>query len=197
MQGNAGEDESMPANANGLEAYLEHIPEEEIKKHEQPLKGNPMKIGSVFMLSFMLSCSVLSQTTTLEYGRRTDMKIKMTSVFVDDPTEAFTFYTEILGFEKVMFEPEARLAIVASPEDPEGTVLLLEPNDHPAARTYQKTLYGEGIPVLVLGTKGIEKEYQRLTASGVVFKTPPTQTEWGTIAQFDDTCGNWIQIHQD
>jgi len=125
------------------------------------------------------------------------MKIKLTNVYVNDPIEAFKFYTEVLGFEKMMYEPEARLAIVVSPAEPDGTALLLEPNDNPFAKIYQEALYNQGLPALVLGTEDIEKEYKRLTKLGVVFKKPPTKTEWGTIALIDDTCGNLIQIHQD
>jgi predicted enzyme related to lactoylglutathione lyase len=125
------------------------------------------------------------------------MKIKMTSVFVKDPAQAFKFYTDILGFRKLMFEPEAQLAIVVSPEDPEGTALLLEPSDNTAAKTYREAMYEQGLPVLVLDTEDIDKEYHRLSDLGVMFKQTPTETGWGTIALFDDTCGNWIQIHQD
>jgi predicted enzyme related to lactoylglutathione lyase len=125
------------------------------------------------------------------------MKIKMTSVFVNDPREAFTFYTETLEFIKIMYIPEAFLAIVASPEEPKGTALLLEPNNNPIASTYQQGLYNAGIPAIVFGVEDVQKEYEKLKERGVVFKKEPTKTEYGTEATFDDTCGNWIQIHQD
>ncbi len=125
------------------------------------------------------------------------MKIKLTSVFVSDPNKAFNFYTETLGFVKVMHIPEAWLAIVASPEEPNGTGLMLEPNSNPIASTYQQGLYNAGIPCIVFGVEDVQKEYEKLKSLGVVFKKEPTKTEYGTEAMFDDTFGNWIQIHQD
>ncbi len=124
------------------------------------------------------------------------MKIALTSVFVDDPTKAFKFYTQVLGFIEKMYIPEAHLAIVASPEEPDGTGLLLEPNDNPIASTYQEALYKQGLPVIVFGVEDIHKEYERLKNLGVMFSGEPTTTEWGTQAVFEDACGNLIQIHQ-
>ena len=124
------------------------------------------------------------------------MKIALTNVFVDDPIKAFKFYTEILGFVERMYIPDAMLAIVASPQEPDGTGLLLEPNDSPIAKTYQEALYKEGLPAIVFGVDDIQKEYERLTSLGVVFNGEPTKTEWGTLALFEDTCGNFIQLHQ-
>ena len=112
------------------------------------------------------------------------MKITLTSVFVHDPITAFQFYTEVLGFIERLYLPEARLVIVASPEEPEGTGLLLEPNDNPIARTYQAGLFNEGLPVIVFGTDDVQQEYDRLSDLGVVFRQPPT------------TCGNLIQLFQ-
>lgn len=124
------------------------------------------------------------------------MKIQLASVFVDDPIKAFKFYTEVLGFVERMYVPEAMLAIVASPEEPDGTGLLLEPNDNPIAKTYQEALYAAGLPPIVFGVADLQHEYERLRERGVVFRTEPTQAEWGTFAVFEDTCGNLIQIHQ-
>ena len=124
------------------------------------------------------------------------MKILLTSVFVDDPARAFRFYTEVLGFVEKMYVPEAALAIVASPDEPDGTGLLLEPNDNPIARTYQEALYNAGLPAIVFGAEDIQKEYERLTGLGVVFRSEPTPTDWGTQALFEDTCGNLIQLHE-
>ncbi len=124
------------------------------------------------------------------------MKIKLTSVFVNDPVAAFKFYTEVLGFVKKMYMPEANLAIVVSPEEPEGTALLLEPNDNPIAKTYQEALYKAGLPPIVFGVEDIQKEYERLKKLGVVFRKEPTKTEWGIETLFEDTCGNLIQLHQ-
>lgn len=124
------------------------------------------------------------------------MKIALTSVFVDDPGKAFKFYTEVLGFIERLYMPEANLAIVASPEEPGGTGLLLEPNDNPIAATYQQALYNAGLPAIVLGVEDVRQEHERLKAAGVAFSQEPTTSEWGTQAVFDDTCGNLIQLHQ-
>lgn len=124
------------------------------------------------------------------------MKIALTSVIVNNPNEAFKFYTEVLGFVKRMYIPEANLAIVVSPEEPNGTGLLLEPNDNPIGKTFQEALYKQELPAIIFGVEDIQKEYERLKKLGVVFRKEPTKTEWGTQALFDDTCGNLIQIHQ-
>lgn len=124
------------------------------------------------------------------------MNIALTSIHVDDPVEAFTFYTETLGFVEKVYIPDAQLAIVASPEAPDGTGLLLEPNDNPVARSYQEGLYEQGLPVIVFGVEDIEKEYGRLKEAGVRFRKEPTKTDWGFEAIFDDTCGNLIQLAQ-
>ena len=124
------------------------------------------------------------------------MKIALTSVTVNSPIEAFTFYTEVLGFVKRLYIPEAVLAIVASPEEPDGTGLLLEPSDNPIAKTFQEAVYQAGLPIIVFGTADIQNEYQRLKALGVVFRKEPTKTDWGIEAIFEDTCGNLIQLAQ-
>lgn len=124
------------------------------------------------------------------------MKIGLTSVFVNDPLTAFKFYTEILGFEKKLYMPEAFLAIVVSPEQPDGTALLLEPNDNLNAKEFQQTIYNAGLPIIVFTVGDIQKEYERLKNLGVVFRKEPTKTEWGTETIFEDTCGNLIQLHQ-
>lgn len=124
------------------------------------------------------------------------MKIAMCSVYVNDPGKAHQFYTEVLGFVSTMYVPEALLAIVASPEEPNGSGLLLEPNDNPIAKTYQEALYKAGLPAIVLGVADIQKEYERLKNRGAVFTGAPTKTEWGTQAVLEDTCGNLIQLAQ-
>jgi predicted enzyme related to lactoylglutathione lyase len=124
------------------------------------------------------------------------MKIAMTGVYVNNPIEAFKFYTETLGFKQHTYMFEMYLAIVVSPEETTGTALLLEPNNNPIAGTYQKALYDAGLPVIVFGVDDVENEYKRLADLGVVFKMPPTKTQWGTQAIFNDTCGNFVQIHQ-
>lgn len=124
------------------------------------------------------------------------MKIALTSVPVNSPVEAFKFYTEVLGFVKKIYMPEANLAIVVSPEEPDGAALLLEPNDNPIAKTFQEALYKAGLPPIVFGVKDIKSEHERLKKLGVVFRQEPTKTEWGTQALIEDTCGNLIQLHQ-
>jgi catechol 2,3-dioxygenase-like lactoylglutathione lyase family enzyme len=124
------------------------------------------------------------------------MNIGMVSVFVNNPLEAFKYYTEVLGFVPKMHIPEMYLAIVASPEDPDGTQLLLEPNNNPIASTYQQALYKAGLPPMVFGTKDIQADYQRLKAKGVVFRGEPKKNDFGTDVLFEDTCGNLIQLHE-
>ncbi|MDF0727116.1 VOC family protein [Cytobacillus sp. S13-E01] len=126
------------------------------------------------------------------------MKIIVTSIFVQDQDTALKFYSEILGFVKKHDVPtgEFRWITLVSPSDPEGTELLLEPNNHPAAKEYQKKLFAEGIPVTMFGVADIRKEYERLLKNGVTFTMEPTKMGEVTIAVFDDTCGNLIQIMQ-
>ncbi len=124
------------------------------------------------------------------------MRIALTSVYVDDPGKALTFYTEVFGFVTETYVPEAYLAIVVSPEDRDGTRLLLEPNGNPIAKTYQEALYAAGLPAIVFGVADLHHEYERLKSLGVVFRSEPTTMEWGTQAVCEDTCGNLIQLHQ-
>jgi catechol 2,3-dioxygenase-like lactoylglutathione lyase family enzyme len=126
------------------------------------------------------------------------MKIKLTSVFVDDQDKALKFYTDILGFVKKKDFPvgEFKWLTVVSPEEPDGTELLLEPNNNPAASTYQKALYEQGIPLTAFAVDDIQSEYTRLKALGVVFSKEPTKMGPSTLAVFEDTCGNLIQIYQ-
>lgn len=124
------------------------------------------------------------------------MKIGMTSVFVDDPVKAFTFYTEVLGFREKLFIPKQWLAIVVSPEDPNGTSLMLEPNHNAIAKRYQLGLYKAGIPVIVFTTADIKQEYERLLSLGVLFRKEPTNTKYGIEALFEDGFGNIIQLYQ-
>jgi len=125
------------------------------------------------------------------------MKIKMVSIYVDDVEKAFRFYTEVLGFKEKLHTPEYGLAIVVSPEDPDGTALLLEPNENSIAKNYQTSLFRAGIPVMVFGTDDIYRDYERLKQKGVKFRGEPRKTEWGLQVDFEDTCGNLIRFHQD
>ena len=127
------------------------------------------------------------------------MKIILTSVFVNDQDKALAFYTGVLGFVKKqdVTAGEYRWLTVVSPDQPDGTELLLEPNDNPAAKTYQEAIFGQGIPAAMFEVGNVKEEYQRLKALGVIFTVEPTPV-MGTImrAVFDDTCGNLIQIIQ-
>lgn len=124
------------------------------------------------------------------------MKISLVSLLVNDPIRAFKFYTEVLGFVERLYMPEANLAIVASPEEPASTGLLLEPNDNPIAKSFQEGVYAQGLPLIVFGVNDIQQEYERLKGHGVIFRQEPTKTDFGTVAMFEDTCGNLVQLHQ-
>jgi predicted enzyme related to lactoylglutathione lyase len=126
------------------------------------------------------------------------MKIILTSVMVDDQEKALKFYTEVLGFVKKNDIPmgEARWLTVVSPEGPDGVELLLEPMGFPPARTYQKALFEAGIPLTSFAVDDIQKDYERMKKLGVAFKSGPTKTGPVTIAVFEDTCGNLIQMAQ-
>jgi catechol 2,3-dioxygenase-like lactoylglutathione lyase family enzyme len=126
------------------------------------------------------------------------MKIVVTSVFVSDQDKALKFYTEKLGFVKKHDVPvgEFKWLTVVSPEDQNGTELLLEPNDNPAAKTFQKAIFEQGIPATSFGVSNAQKEYERLKALGVKFTMEPTQMGDVTVAVFNDTCGNLIQMAQ-
>lgn len=121
----------------------------------------------------------------------------MCGIHVNDPGQAFDFYTRTLGFDSLLSVPEADLYIVKSPEDPEGVGLLLEPSGNPIAKAYQQGLYGAGLPVIVFGVRDVAGEYERLSAAGVRFAAGPVTDASGTHAVFDDTCGNYVQLHQD
>jgi glyoxylase I family protein len=126
------------------------------------------------------------------------MRIKLTSVLVDDQEKALRFYTEVLGFKTKMDIPvgEYRWITVYSPEGPDDLELALEPNANPAARTYQEALFAQGIPLTAFVVDDIAAEFARLTAKGVAFTRRPEQAGPVTIAVFADTCGNLIQIYQ-
>ncbi|MEN1936161.1 VOC family protein [Paenibacillus sp. 102] len=126
------------------------------------------------------------------------MKIIVTSLFVQNQDKALEFYSEKLGFVKKEDVPvgKFRWITLVSPDDQGGTELLLEPNEHPAAKEYQKKIVAEGIPATMFGVADIYKEYKRLLEKGVKFTIEPTKMGEVTIAVFDDTCGNLIQIVQ-
>jgi catechol 2,3-dioxygenase-like lactoylglutathione lyase family enzyme len=126
------------------------------------------------------------------------MKIVVTSVLVDDQEKAVRFYTDVLGFTKKNDIPvgDARWLTVVSPEDPSGTELLLEPDQHPAAGPFKAALVADGIPYTSFGVDDVKAEFDRLKGRGVRFTQPPTEMGAVTTAVFDDTCGNLIQIAQ-
>ena len=126
------------------------------------------------------------------------MEIKLTSIFVDDQDKALKFYTEVLGFVKKMEFPVGKFKwlTVVSPKDPDGTQLLLEPNDNASAKVFQQALFDEGITATSFVVGNIEAEYERLRNLGVVFTLEPTKVPGSTCAVLNDTCGNLIEITQ-
>jgi predicted enzyme related to lactoylglutathione lyase len=126
------------------------------------------------------------------------MKIKLASVYVDDHEKALRFYTEVLGFTKKadVSQGPYRWLTVASPEEPDGTELQLALNDNPAAKAYQQAMFQQGQPAVMFFTDDVKGDYDRITARGAEFTMPPTDVTASTIAQLNDTCGNFIQITQ-
>ena len=126
------------------------------------------------------------------------MKIKLTSVYVDNQDKALKFYTEVLRFVKKIDIPvgDYKWLTVISPEDPEGSELFLEPDVNLATKKFKKDLFELGIPLTAFAVEDIQKEYERLTKLGVQFAMEPAQIGPVTQAVFDDTCGNLIQIYQ-
>jgi catechol 2,3-dioxygenase-like lactoylglutathione lyase family enzyme len=124
------------------------------------------------------------------------MRIALTSVMVDDQDKALRFYTEVLRFQKKTEVPlgEHRWLTVVSPEDPYGVELVLEPDEHPAARPFKQALVADGIPFTSFAVANVHAEAERLRALGVVFTQAPAQMGPVTTAVLDDTCGNLIQI---
>ncbi|WP_327711483.1 VOC family protein [Streptomyces sp. NBC_00464] len=126
------------------------------------------------------------------------MRIHLTSVFVDDQDRALRFYTEVLGFVKKAEVPVGRdrWLTVVSPEDPDGTELLLEPDGHPAVKPYKTALVRDGIPAASFAVDDVPAEFDRLRGLGVRFTQEPLKAGPVTVAVLDDTCGNLIQILQ-
>jgi catechol 2,3-dioxygenase-like lactoylglutathione lyase family enzyme len=124
------------------------------------------------------------------------MRINLASVLVDDQERALRFYTDVLGFVKKTEFPvgEHRWLTVVSPEAPDGVELVLEPDEHPAARPFKEALVADGIPFTSFAVDDVHKEYERLTALGVRFTQEPTEMGAMTTAVLDDTCGNLIMI---
>jgi len=126
------------------------------------------------------------------------MKIKVTSVYVDDQEKALHFYTDVLGFVKKndFSQGPFRWLTVASPEDPEGTELQLALNNNPVAKTYQEALFQQGPPTTEIYTDDLKVDYEHMKAHGAEFTTPPTDVTASKIAMLNDTCGNLIQVVQ-
>jgi predicted enzyme related to lactoylglutathione lyase len=126
------------------------------------------------------------------------MKIKVTSIFVDDQDKALRFYTEVLGFTKKadFSNGPFRWLTVASPEEPAGTELQLALNNNPAAKAYQQAIFQQGQPAAMFFTDDVKGDFERIKALGAEFTMPPTDVTASIIAMLNDTCGNLIQLTQ-
>ena len=126
------------------------------------------------------------------------MQIKLTKVYVDNHDKALKFYTDVLGLvKKADFSNSGyRWLTVASPDDPDGAELQLELNSNPAAKAYQQAMFEQSQPALLLHTKDVKADYERVKANGGDFVMPPTDVTASIIAQVKDTCGNLIQLVQ-
>jgi predicted enzyme related to lactoylglutathione lyase len=126
------------------------------------------------------------------------MKIKLTSVYVNDQEKALRFYTGVLGFAKKadFSNGPYRWLTVASPEEPDGTELQLALNDNPAAKAYQQAMFQQGQPAVMFFTDDIKGDHERIKARGGEFTMAPKEVTGSTIAQLNDTCGNLVQITQ-
>src|SRR5689334_18844735 len=124
------------------------------------------------------------------------MKIKVTSIYVNDQEKALHFYTDILGFVKKadFTQGPYRWLTVASAEEPDGVELQFAPNDNPAAKVYQQAMFEQGQPASMFYTDDVQREYDRMRAAGAEFTMPPTKVTGSTIAMLNDGCGNLIQI---
>ena len=126
------------------------------------------------------------------------MKIKLTSVYVDDQEKALRFYTEVMGFVKKadFSQGPFRWLTVASPEDPDGTELQLALNNNPAAKAYQHAIFQQHQPAAMFFTEDLQIEHDRMKARGAEFTMPPTDVPFSKIAMLNDTCGNLVQVTQ-
>lgn len=126
------------------------------------------------------------------------MKIKLTSVYVDDQEKALRFYTGVMGFVKKadVSQGPYRWLTVASPDDPDGTELQLALNDNPAAKAYQQAMFEQDQAAAQFYSDDVQGDHERMKAAGAEFVTPPTDAPWGSMARLNDTCGNLIQITQ-
>jgi predicted enzyme related to lactoylglutathione lyase len=126
------------------------------------------------------------------------MKIKLTSIYVDDQAKALRFYTEVLGFAKKadFSNGPYRWLTVGSNEEPDGTQLQLALNNNPATKAYQEAMFQQGQPAAMFYTDDVKGDYERIKSRGAEFTMPPTSVPGATIAKLNDTCGNLIQLTQ-
>ncbi|HXB27694.1 MAG TPA: VOC family protein [Gemmatimonadaceae bacterium] len=126
------------------------------------------------------------------------MKIKLTTIYVDNLDKALTFYTDVLGLVKKadFSKGPYRWLTVGSTEEPDGTQLHLELNSNPAAAAYQQAMFQQNQPAIMFNTDDVKGDYERIKARGAEFTMPPTSVTGATIAQVKDTCGNLVQLTQ-
>lgn len=126
------------------------------------------------------------------------MKIKLTSIYVDDQDKALRFYTEVLGFAKKgdFSQGPYRWLTVAAVEEADGTELQLAKNDNPAAKAYQQAMFQQGQPAAMFYSDDVQADYERMKARGAEFTMAPTDVTASKIAMLNDTCGNLIQVTQ-
>lgn len=145
----------------------------------------------------ILFFAIILFSFTMKAQNNHPMQVKMVSVMVPDPAKAHKFYTEVLGFESYMFDPDNYIAIVKSSLAPNGVTILLEPtepNGIEIAKKFKTEIYKMGMPCISFSSPDIEATAEELKAKGVVFKKEPTVTPWGKEAIFDDDNGNYIQL---
>jgi len=140
----------------------------------------------------------VADVTASAHGEKNNMKIKLTSIYVDDQEKALRIYTDVLGFTKKadFSQGPFRWLTVASPDEPDGTQLQLALNNNPAAKAYQEALFQQGQPAAMFFTDDVKGDYERIKARGAQFTMAPTDVTASTIAVLNDTCGNLIQLTQ-
>lgn len=124
------------------------------------------------------------------------MRISLVGIYVEDPLKAHKFYTEVLGFKTKQFEPESQIAVIVSPEDPNGTALLFEPHGDSFAKTYKEEVYNAGLPFMVLSAENVESVRKDLESKGVKFRDDLAKPEWELENLFEDTFGNLLMIQE-
>jgi predicted enzyme related to lactoylglutathione lyase len=126
------------------------------------------------------------------------MKIKVTSVYVDDQEKALRFYSDVLGLVKKsdFSQGPFRWLTVSSPEEPDGVELQLALNNNPAAKAYQQAIFQQGQPAIMFFTDDVKRDYERIKGHGAEFTMPPTDVTGSTITMVKDTCGNLVQLTQ-